>query len=118
MRRYAYKLFVLILISLFFLVGCGGKPSGISDEMYDTAVYVVDAVDLYLDGESTSEETYEKIDSLNIPESKETDDLSVETEILSVKIALFGSKESVGTSGIADVKEARDDLANEINYKD
>lgn len=115
MIRCVKRLFILIVISTFFLIGCGGKPSGISDEMYDTAVYVVDAVDLYLDGEATSEETYEKIDSLNIPESN---DLSVETEILSVKIALFGSRESVGTSSISDVKEARDDLANEINYND
>lgn len=109
---------LLFAVACCLLIGCGGKPSGISDEMYDTAVYVVDAVDLYLDGESTSEETYEKIDSLNIPESKESDDLSVETEILSVKIALFGSKESVGTSGISDVKEARNELAETVNYKD
>lgn len=109
---------ILIATICFILVGCGGKPSGISDEMYDTAVYVVDAVDLYLEGEATSEETYEKIDSLNIPESDESDDLSVEIEILNVKTALFGLKESVGTSSISDVKDARNDLANEINYND
>lgn len=118
MMKYVNKLFILILISSFLLIGCGEKPSGVSDEMYDTAVYVIDAIDLYLDGESTSEETYEKIDSLNIPESKESDDLSVEMEILNIKTALFGSKESVGTSGISDVKEARNELAETVNYKD
>lgn len=112
------KILLLIIGCIVFLSGCGGKPDDVSQEMYDTAIYVIGATDMYLDGESTCDEVYEKIDSLNIPEETETGDSSVNLSILSIKIALFGSKESIGTQTISDVREARDKLADKINYKE
>lgn len=82
--------------------------------MYDTAVYVIGATDMYLDGKATYDETYDKIESMTIPNATESEDTSVDISILNIK----GSKESIGTSTISDVKDARDDLAKKINYKD
>lgn len=62
------KRFLLILMCCFLLVGCGGKPSGMSDEMYDSAIYVINVVDSYLDGQNTAEEAYTLISDLYIPD--------------------------------------------------
>lgn len=108
----------LIIICFLLIVGCGGKPAGISDEMYDTAVYVVNVVDSYLEGESELEETYDKISNLNIPEYDDIadDDASVYISISSIKTTLFSMEPSIGTQTISDLKEKRNDLAEKINY--
>lgn len=100
------------------LMGCnGGKPDDVSQEMYDVAVYAIKAADLYLNAESTSEEVYEKIDSLNIPETDAgSKDFLVDSSILRLKISILGA--DIGSQNLTDVKEARNELAERINYKD
>lgn len=112
------KALILLIMCVTLLTGCGGKPSDVSQEMYDTAVYVIGATDMYLDGKATYDETYDKIESMTIPDATESEDTSVDISILNIKTALLGSKESIGTATISDVRDARDDLAKKINYKD
>lgn len=110
----------ILFMFLFLAIGCGSnKPSGLSDEMYDTAVYVVKVVDSYLDGEANLEETYNIISDLSIPEYSDidSDDADVYTSILNVKITLFSMDPSIGTQTITDLKESRNELAEKINYE-
>lgn len=114
----AIKIFVLVMM-LIFASGCNSdKPDGITDEMYDTAVYVINVVDLYIDGESELEETYDKISNMNIPEYEDIsdDDASVYISIVNIKTTLFSMSESIGTQTISDLKEERNELAEKINY--
>lgn len=69
------KITVTLFLFLTLISGCGGneKPNGLSDEMYESAIYAIKAVDLYLDAESTIEETKEKLDSI-LPEYESIDE--------------------------------------------
>lgn len=113
------KKILLILMMSLLLIGCGGKPNGMSDEMYDTGIYVVDVVDRYLDGTHTLEYTYSLIDSVNVPECSDvlSIDWETSTHILSVKVALSGMKTYAQTATISDLKEERNGLADILNYK-
>lgn len=112
------KKMLLILMLSSLLIGCSGKPNGMSDEMYDTGIYVVDAVDRYLDGTNTLEYTYSLIDSVNVPECGDvfSIDWETSTHILSVKVALSGMKTYAQTTTISDLKEERNGLADILNY--
>lgn len=108
----------IILICVLFLSGCSGtKPDNVSQEIYDAAVYTIKAVDLYLDGHETADETYDKIDALNIDVNYEySGDSMVYLNISSLQISLLGVQ--VGTQSLTDVEEGRNELAENINYKD
>lgn len=110
---------MLCALACLLLIGCGGKPSGMSDEMYDTGIYVVDVVDAYLDGTNTLEYTYDLISSVNVPECEDVwgKDWDVSAHILYVEIALSGMKPTIQTSTISDLKEKRNELADILNYK-
>ena len=112
------KIIFLLIACVIVLSGCGsGKLNDVSQEMYDAAVYTIKATDLYLDGESTAYETYDKIDSLIIQDSEGYDrDALVNMSILNIKLSLLGV--DAGASSISDIKEGRSELAEEINYKD
>ena len=112
------KKILLISICALLLVGCGGgKPSDVSQEMYDVAVYTVKATDLYLDGEVSAEDTYDKIDSLSIPEADLiSEDFVIDSSILSLKTSLLGV--DIGSHNLSDVKAARNELADLINYNE
>lgn len=113
------KKILLILACALLFVGCGGKPSGISDEMYSVAKYAIKAADLYLNGEATREETYDKIDSLNVPDADiDSEDNMVSVYILDLQVNILGASENLGTSGLADVEETRNKLADLINYNE
>lgn len=105
---------IMVLMICVFIVGCGGnkKPDGVSDDMYEKAVYAIKVVDLYLNGEATQDETYEKIKAIKIKEFKDYQepDRSVFTEISILKLKNYGN--------ISETKEVRDRLAKAINYKD
>lgn len=104
---------IMVLILCVFTLGCGGnkKPDGISDDMYEKAVYAIKVVDLYLNGEATQDETYEKIKAIKIGEFEDyqESDRSIFTEIAILKLKNYGN--------ISEIKEVRDKLAKEINYK-
>lgn len=112
------KKIALALICCLLLTGCGGKPTEISNEMYDTAVYVIKVVDLYMDGEAELEETYNKVDSLPVPEYtlENPDEVSVGCAISAVRTTLFVMRMPTGSKTISDLKEARNKLAKAINY--
>lgn len=116
------KLFLFVIIVITFLTACGGgKPDDVSEEMYQNAVYAIKVVDLYLDGEATAKETYDKLDNMNLPDSdtlidkKEYADYSIWQSIFSLKIDIFGV--NLGTTSLSDLKEDRNKLAEAINYK-
>jgi hypothetical protein len=113
------KFLLCVLIFCVFSISCGSnkKPSGISDEVYQNAVYVVKATDLYLNGESTIEDAYKKIDSVKDTDAEvASEDWGIEVSIQSIKARCLGVK--VGSNTLSDLKESRDELAKEINYKD
>ena len=111
------KKILLILACTLLFVGCGGKPSGISDEMYSVAKYAIKATDLFLDGESTSEETYDKLDSLNIPDYEiDSDDALVAVRIRSLETQMISMQ--IESGSFTEVEEARDELADLINYNE
>lgn len=114
---------IFLAMICFILVGCGNKkPDNVSQDMYDTAIYVINVTDLYLDGEATVEETKEKLDSVNVeynPNNDEYDgDSNIEAHIISLKSSVESVELGYGTSTISDVKEERDELADKINYND
>lgn len=118
------KSFIFIFtMCVLLLTACNGVlPAGVSQEMYDTAVYVIKTTDSYLDGEISAEEAYERIDNIAIPETNDSDehryDSIVDSCILCVKIDLLGlSMSSNKRITIADLKSSRNDLAKEINYR-
>lgn len=116
------KVLVLLFGCMMLLSGCGGKPSDVSQEIYDTAVYAIDVTDMYLDGEATIEETKEKIDGLNIeynPDDNEYEkDSDIESSLVSLEIYVHIVESGYGDATISDIKDARNSLAEEINYKD
>ena len=105
---------IMALILCVFAVGCGGnkKPDGVSDDMYEKATYAIKVVDLYLNGEATQDETYEKIKTIKLGEFKDYQepDRSIFTEISILKLKNYGN--------ISEIKEVRNELAKKINYKD
>ena len=115
------KIFFLMIALCFVLSACGNvkKPDNISQEMYDSAVYVIDVVDLYINGNETLEQTYDKLDNMNMPEAdidgEYSEDFGIHINISSIKTDLFGLR--VGTTSLSDLKEDRNELAKAINYK-
>ena len=113
------KIIATLLVMSMLMCGCGGKPEKISDGMYESASYVVRVVDMYLDGEATIDETYEKIDALNIVEDeKYSADTLISAYILGIEVDVLSLKTSYGTADMSKLREGRDKLAKEINYKD
>lgn len=115
------KIIAILMMGIMLLYGCGGngKPNGLSDEMYESAVYAIKAVDLYLNAESTIDDTKEKLNNIlpeyeNINEEYQKDS-HVWNLINGLSIDTFGVH--VGTQDISDLKKSRDELAKEINYK-
>lgn len=111
------KLIVLLVLSLS-LLGCGksGKPDDISQEMYDTGIYALNVIDRYLDGEADRETTDKLLDELSFPDSETVKDLTIKFKIDNIGFTLFDTNDIVGKSGISDVKEERDELADLLNY--
>lgn len=112
--------FFLILLAITFLTACGGgKPDDVSDEMYQTAVYVIKVCDLYLDGEATQEETKEKIRGIDTSDFDITSASTKEVEIWSGITGLHAdcTKMKYGGFEVSDFKEHRDKIAEAINYK-
>lgn len=119
--RKTKEIIAILLVFLVVVGGCGNKkPSGVSDEMYETAVKTIKIVDLYLDGEDTLEETSEKLSEIKIPDSEiggeYENDFSVSIQITPFKTTILSIK--LGTATVSDLKEDRDALAESINYKD
>lgn len=101
---------------------CGGrgKPDNVSQEMYDLAVYAIKVTDLYLDGHYSIGDTLKKLNSISLLEL-DTDteyrgDIFVDVKIRS--LLLTAHCVNAGTHKMSDLKDKRDMLAEEINYKD
>lgn len=112
--------FFLILLAITFLTACGGgKPDDVSDEMYQTAVYVIKVCDLYLNGEATKEETKEKLDDIELPdievESSSSNEFSIYCGIMNLHAHCTRMK--YGNFELSKFKEDRDKIAEAINYK-
>ena len=109
-----------ILVTLLFaglLMGCGGKPSGISDETYAIAKYAVKVTDLFLDGKATIEETSDKLHSINITNSDiGSDDYFVEIQITVLQVYATGVE--IGTTPLSELEGTRNELADLINYSE
>lgn len=114
------KFFVLLMCSILIgITGCGRKPSGISQEIYDDAIYVINVTDSFLDGSSTAGETDQKLEKIDIDIDWESDDMPIQASITSIQ-SLFSSisLEYGSDPTVTEIKEARDKLADEINYKE
>lgn len=112
---------VLILLTIIFFTACGGggKPDDVSEDMYETAVYAIKVVDLYLDGEATLEDTYEKLNNMKVPDYEMEypyTDFSINSSIIGLKTCALSLK--TGDGQISDLKSKRDEIAEAINYKD
>lgn len=120
MRKILKGIIALILVCTL-IAGCGesGKPDGVSDEMYEAAIYAIKVVDLYLDGESTIKETYDKLDSMKVPDYEMDGiykDMSIYTSIKGLETSVMCIE--LGTAEISDLKDDRNELAEKINYKE
>lgn len=114
---------VLSLILIFGLSACGGKPSTVSDEMYDAGLSVLKAVDDYMDNKIDYDTASSKIDGLRdtmdrIYENGErteydspvySDDLMVQILTNPISIHLLG--EHTGHSTYNELLDARNELA-------
>lgn len=120
---------IAIIVVIFAISGesRNGKPNDVSQEMYDLAVYAIKIADRYLDGEDSIEETYEKLESISLPEitfdysGQYKKDTSVNTAISHLQSSAFSIKlgsKGIGSANMSDFKKARDELAEKINYKD
>lgn len=116
---------IMALILGVFIVGCGGnkKPDGVSQETYDLAIYTIKVVDLYLNGEASLEDTYSKIKEINVEigydsEYKQNSNISTTIFLLKSDISLMSLREKSDSSDLSKLKESRNKLAKEINYKD
>lgn len=111
---------IILMMCVIMLTGCGGKPSDVSDEMYENAVYTIKVCDLYLDGEATQEETIEKIDGIVTPEidivSASSNEVSIWSGIMGLKTDCI--KMRLKEFELSSFNENRDKIADAINYKD
>lgn len=120
MKKHNFYILTIAVLCVAIICACGrnGKPDEISKEMYESAVYAIKVIDLYLDGDATLGETKEKLKDMEIPKAEiggeYEGDFSVELGISSLKLDI--SAIEVGTGTISDLKEDRDELAEEINY--
>ena len=120
------KKFICILLSLVLTLGlsaCGGKPSTMSEEMYEVGLSALKTTDDYMDNKIDYRTAYNKLDGLynqmehiyENGEKKESglpvyfDDFSIQTDTLSIKIHLSG--EHSGHSTYNELLEARNELA-------
>lgn len=120
MKKHNFCILTIAFLCIATICACGRKekPDDISKEMYDSAVYAIKVVDLYLDGDATIGETREKLNDMEIPKAEiggeYEGDFSVELGISSLKLDI--SAIEAGTRTISNLKEDRDELAEEINY--
>ena len=62
------KILSMVLVattSCVFLVGCGGKPSDVSWDVYNLGVEACDALDDYIQGKMTQDTCYEKLEDIS-----------------------------------------------------
>lgn len=114
------KIIAVILAMVVLMSGCGGnKPSSVSDEMYEVAIRSIKVVDMYLDGEATVDETYDKLSEVDIPDAEiggeYEKDFSVSIRIIPLKTTMLSIKR--GENNLSKLKEERNELAKIINYR-
>ena len=122
---------VLLSFSLvLMLVACGGKPSDLDDNIYEDAVAVIKQVDKYLEGDLTLDELDEKLDDFygEVGEDGTNGDVLCDIEILKMTVSRCALSKSIAEHSPSpkedtedyrsEIREDRDELAEDINYKD
>lgn len=115
---------IALILVCTLIAGCGesGKPDGVSDEMYEAAVYAIKVVDLYLDGESTIDDTYNKLNSMKLTNYEtllgNDDYVNYSVYVLTDSLRTDAFCIEAGTMDISVLKEDRNKLAEKVNYKD
>lgn len=119
MRKAIISVSIAIAITIFLTACGGGKPDDVSEEMYQKAIYIVKVCDLYLNGETTQEETKEKIRGIDISDFDITSASVKEVEIWSGITGLHAdcTRMFTGSFDLSSFKEHRDKIAEAINYK-
>lgn len=123
--------FVLLSFSLvLMLVACGGKPSDLDDNIYEDAVAVIKQVDKYLEGDLTLDELDEKLDDFygEVGEDGTNGDVLCDIEILKMTVSRCSLSKSIAENSPSpkedtedyrsEIREDRDELAEDINYKE
>lgn len=105
------------------LTGCSGKPSGMTDNVYDYGCKALDVVDQYLDTELTAEEAQSKLEQIGAMIDPQSDDtvmknteemIKSETEFLVFLMIGAQNKMENLESTISDIREWRDKLAKDL----
>ena len=122
---------VLLSFSLvLMLVACGGKPSDLDDNIYKDAVALIKQVDKYLEGDLTLDELDEKLDDFygEVGEDGTNGDVLCDIEILKMTVSRCALSKSIAENSPSpkedtedyrsEIREDRDELAEDINYKE
>ncbi len=124
------KKFICILLSLVLTLGlsaCGGKPSTMSEEMYNAGKNALKIVDDYIDNEIDYDTAFRKLNNTeelidDIYEKCEKKDnglpmLANESKVMYLtslmQVALY--KENYGSGTYTELLESRNDLAEVLN---
>lgn len=99
---------LLITMLCIALVACGGKPSGMSDDDYETGCEMLDVVDSYLDDDLPKENAARKIKELE-NEISNMDDHNTYMMYLESGNLVMELLNSSTTK--TEIKETRDELA-------
>lgn len=110
------------LLTLSMLTACGGRPDGISDEMYNYAESVIKTTDAYLDNQLSYEEASQKIKGLESNAEKIYNDPNYsKNDLVYLSIAPISGNmyfEHKGTSTYAELVDLRNTLAKNIGYSE
>lgn len=102
------KILIMLCLALG-LTGCG-KPSTVSEDVYNLGIKAIEVTEQFLSADLTKDEAYEKLDSIEgklIPDGDYSKDLSVETYL---GVLAWSVKTSDDVSKDEGIKKVKDDL--------
>ena len=121
---------LLLIILLLTLCSCGGKPTKMSEGMYQIGLNALDVADQYINGKLTGNRAYDRLEDL-YEQAKEEEkynreklgvatlvgteyahDTFVTSDILILQLVI--GRVDYGSATLSDVIEARDELADTL----
>lgn len=111
------KIIAALLCGVFLLSGCSGKPSGMSDEVYEIGCQALKIIEKYNAAEISADDAYDRIDKLHdnlgeIEEENPDDEhaWNISTDLLGILIDLSSDQ----ISGEGDTFESAANLKEDL----
>lgn len=93
------KAIIMLLCGTFLLSGCSGKPSGMSDEVYEIGSQALEIIEKYNDAEISEDDAQTRLsmlsDSIDDIKEENPDDLHAVT----IGVDISGANLSLSTNG-------------------